>query len=182
MQARSSDEVVNPEGVELVHQPSPPVLKLALAGLGWGVLTCLLCFVILTVTKWLLPAEYWGAHTGLAKFKREMSLPLLVFWVIIYSPILETFLGQLLPLEILKRLRVNRQWSIFIGAIFWGIVHYLSGGLLHAIVALGSGAMFSFVYLRYREQGVAAAYTTTAFSRACNNAAILIAISFGLDA
>src|SRR5450830_2085528 len=182
MQARSSDDVVNPEGVELVHKPSPPVLKLALAGLGWGVLTCLLCFVILTLTKWLLPSQYWGAHTGLAKFKREMSLPLLVFWVIIYSPILETFLGQLLPLEILKRMRVNRQWSIFISAILWAIVHFISGGLLHGIVALGSGAMFSFVYLRYRAPGVAVAYATTTFSRACNNIAILVAVFYGLDA
>ena len=61
-------------------------------------------------------------------------------------------------------------------------MHYLSGGLLHAIVALGSGAMFSFVYLRYREPGVAAAYATTAFARACNNALLLIAVAYGVDA
>ena len=95
MQVRSSNDVSNPEDAD---KPAPPVLHLALAGLGWGLLTCVLCFAILIVTKWLLPPEYWGAHTGLAKFKREMSVPLLVFWVVIYSPILETFLGQLLPL------------------------------------------------------------------------------------
>ena len=178
MQVRSSHDLSSPDD----EQAAPPVLQLALAGLGWGLLTCMLCFAILFLTKWLLPPEYWGAHTGLAKFKREMSLPLLVFWVVIYSPILETFLGQLLPLEILKRLGAGRQLSIFLGAILWGIVHFISGGLLHAIVALGSGAMFSFVYLRYREPGVAAAYTTTAFARACNNIAILVAVFYGLDA
>lgn len=69
----------------------------------------------------------------------------------------------------------------FIGAILWAIVHFISGGLLHAIVALGSGAMFSFVYLRYRGPSVAVAYATTAFARACNNIAILIAVFYGLD-
>ena len=179
MQVRSSHDMSSPDGAD---KPAPPVLQQALAGLGWGLLTCVLCFVILFITKWLLPPEYWGAHTGLAKFKREVSLPMLVFWVVIYSPILETFLGQLLPLEILKRLGASRQLSIFIGAILWAIVHYISGGLLHAIVALGSGAMFSFVYLRYREPGVAAAYATTAFARACNNALLLIAVAYGVDA
>ena len=178
MQVRSSNDVSSPDD----DKPAPPVLHQALAGLGWGLLTCVLCFAILFLTKWLLPPEYWGAHTGLSKFKREMSLPLLVFWVVIYSPILETFLGQLLPLEILKRLGASRHLSIFLGAILWGIVHCISGGLLHAIVALGSGAMFSFVYLRYRDPGVAAAYTTTAFARACNNIAILVAVFYGLDA
>ena len=55
------------------------------------------------------------------------------------------------------------------------------GGLLHAIVALGSGSMFSFVYLRYRTPGVALAYATTTFSRACNNTAVLVAVFYGLD-
>ncbi|MGK5080816.1 hypothetical protein [Janthinobacterium sp. HLX7-2] len=178
MQVRSR----NVSGPDDADKPAPPVLQLALAGLGWGLLTCVLCFVILFVTKWLLPPEYWGAHTGLTKFKREVSLPMLVFWVVIYSPILETFLGQLLPLEILKRLGASRQLSIFIATILWAIVHYISGGLLHAIVALGSGSMFSFVYLRYRAPGVAVAYATTTFSRACNNIAILVAVFYGLDA
>ena len=179
MQVRSSHDMSSPDDAD---KPAPPVLQQALAGLGWGLLTCVLCFVILYLTKWLLPPEYWGAHTGLAKFKREVSLPMLVFWVVIYSPILETFLGQFLSLEILRRFGISRQLSIFIGAVLWGIVHFISGGLLHAIVALGSGAMFSFVYLRYRAPGVAAAYTTTAFSRACNNIAILVAVFYGLDA
>jgi hypothetical protein len=178
MQVRSSHDLSSPDD----EQAAPPVLQLALAGLGWGLLTCMLCFAILFLTKWLLPPAYWGAHTGLAKFKHEMSLPLLVFWVVIYSPILETFLGQLLPLEILKRLGASRQLSIFIGALLWAIVHFISGGLLHAIVALGSGAMFSFVYLRYRAPGVAVAYATTTFSRACNNIAVLVAVFYGLDA
>ena len=179
MQVRSSHDMSSPDDAD---KPAPPVLQQALAGLAWGLLTCVLCFVILYLTKWLLPPEYWGAHTGLAKFKREVSLPMLVFWVVIYSPILETFLGQFLPLEILRRFGISRQLSIFIGAVLWGIVHFISGGLLHAIVALGSGAMFSFVYLRYRAPGVAAAYATTAFSRACNNIAILVAVFYGLDA
>ncbi|CAM2753139.1 type II CAAX prenyl endopeptidase Rce1 family protein [Janthinobacterium lividum] len=178
MQVRRSHDLSSPDD----DKPAPPVLQLALAGLGWGLLTCMLCFAILFLTKWLLPPEYWGAHTGLSKFKREMSLPLLVFWVVIYSPILETFLGQLLPLEILRRQGASRQLSIFIATILWAIVHFISGGLLHAIVALGSGSMFSFVYLRYRGPSVAVAYATTTFARACNNIAILVAVFYGLDA
>ena len=159
-----------------------PVLRHILGAMGWAVLTCILCFAILAAAKALLPPQYWGVHTGLARFQREMSLPLLLFWVVIYSPILETFLGQLLPLEILRRLHVGQPVSIFIGSILWGIVHYLSGGLLHAIVALGSGAMFSLVYLRYREPGVAPAYATTALARAVNNALLLVAVAYGFDA
>ena len=159
-----------------------PVLRHILGAMGWAVLTCILCFAILAAAKALLPPQYWGVHTGLARFQREMSLPLLLFWVVIYSPILETFLGQLLPLEILRRFGARQPLSIFIGAILWGIVHYLSGGLLHAIVALGSGAMFSFIYLRYREPGVAPAYATTALARAVNNALLLVAVAYGFDA
>ena len=158
-----------------------PVLRHILGAMGWAVLTCILCFAILAAAKALLPPQYWGVHTGLARFQREMSLPLLLFWVVIYSPILETFLGQLLPLEILRRFGIGQPLSIFIGAILWAIVHFISGGLLHAIVALGSGAMFSFVYLRYRGPSVAVAYATTAFARACNNIAILVAVFYGLD-
>ena len=177
MQLHGSHDVDRPEMVL-----KAPLLRHVAGALGWAVLTCLLCFAILAVTKALLPPQYWGARTGLARFQREMSLPLLLFWVVIYSPILETFLGQLLPLEILRRVGVGQPWCIFSGAILWGIVHYLSGGLLHAIVALGSGAMFSFIYLRYREPGVAAAYATTALARGFNNALLLIAVAYGIDA
>lgn len=179
MQLHSSQEF---DGGNRVDGPRPPVLRHAAGAVAWALLTFIVCFVILTVTKWLLPPQYWGVHTGLARFQREMSLPLLVFWVVIYSPILETFLGQLLPLEILKRLRVSEHLSVAAGAVLWGIVHYLSGGLLHAIVALGSGTMFSLVYLRYRAPGVATAYSTTALARACNNILLLIAVAYGLDA
>ena len=179
MQLHRRHDVDSPE---LAFKARVPVLRNALHAVGWAVATCMLCFAILFVARALLPPQYWGAHTGLARFQREMSLPLLLFWVVIYSPILETFLGQLLPLEILKRCGVGQPLSILIGSILWGIVHYLSGGLLHAIVALGSGAMFSLVYLRYRETGVAAAYATTAFARACNNALLLIAVAYGVDA
>lgn len=179
MQLHRSHDVDSPD---FFLKARVPVLRNILGAMGWAVLTCIICFAILAAAKALLPPQYWGAHTGLARFQREMSLPLLLFWVVIYSPILETFLGQLLPLEILRRFRVSQPVSIFIGAILWGIVHYLSGGLLHAIVALGSGAMFSLVYLRYREPGVAPAYTTTALARAVNNSLLLIAVAYGFDA
>ena len=179
MQLHRSHDVDRPD---FFLKARMPVLRHILGAIGWAVLTCILCFAILAAAKALLPPQYWGAHTGLARFQREMSLPLLLFWVVIYSPILETFLGQLLPLEILRRFGVKQPLSIFIGSILWGIVHYLSGGLLHAIVALGSGAMFSLVYLRYREPGVAPAYTTTALARAVNNSLLLIAVAYGFDA
>lgn len=173
------------DGADRARGPRPPVLhclRYALRALVWAAMTFAVCFIILIVTRWLLPPQYWGVHTGLARFQREMSLPLLVFWVVIYSPILETFLGQLLPLEILKRLRVSEHLSVAAGAVLWGIVHCLSGGLLHGIVALGSGAMFSLVYLRYRAPGVATAYSTTTLARACNNILLLIAVAYGFDA
>jgi len=179
MQLHRSQEF---DGAGRARGPRPPVLRHALGALAWAAMTFAVCFLILVVAKWLLPPQYWGVHTGLARFQREMSLPLLVFWVVIYSPILETFLGQLLPLEILKRLRVSERLSVAAGAVLWFVVHYLSGGLLHGIVALGSGAMFSLVYLRYRTPGVAAAYSTTALARACNNILLLIAVAYGLDA
>ncbi len=179
MQLHRSHDVDRPD---FFLKARMPVLRHILGAIGWAVLTCILCFAILSAAKALLPPQYWGAHTGLARFQREMSLPLLLFWVVIYSPILETFLGQLLPLEILRRFGVKQPLSIFIGSILWGIVHYLSGGLLHAIVALGSGAMFSLVYLRYREPGVAPAYATTALARAVNNSLLLIAVAYGFDA
>ncbi|MGK5023202.1 CPBP family glutamic-type intramembrane protease [Janthinobacterium sp. RB2R34] len=179
MQLHQSDEANSPESAP---SAKVPVLRHVAGAMGWAVLTCSVCFAILAITKALLPPQYWGAHTGLARFEREMSLPLLLFWVVLYSPILETFVGQLLPLEILRRFRVNQPVSIFIGAVVWAIVHYLSGGLLHAIVALGSGAMFSLVYLRYREPGVASAYATTALARAVNNCLLLIAVAYGIDA
>lgn len=179
MQLHRRHDVDRPD---FVLKARVPVLRNILGAIGWAVLTCILCFAILAAAKALLPPQYWGAHTGLARFQREMSLPLLLFWVVIYSPILETFLGQLLPLEILRRFGVGQPLSILIGAILWGIVHYLSGGLLHAIVALGSGAMFSFTYLRYREPGVAPAYATTALARAVNNSLLLIAVAYGFDA
>jgi len=179
MQLHGSQEL---DGENRADAPRPPVLRHALGALAWAGLTFVVCLVILTVTKWLLPPQYWGAHTGLARFQREMSLPLLVFWVVIYSPILETFLGQLLPMEILRRWRASERLSVVAGAILWFIVHYLSGGLLHGIVALGSGAMFSLVYLRHRAPGVAAAYTTTTLARACNNILLIIAVAYGFDA
>ena len=179
MQSHGSQEF---DGAGRLRGPRPPVLRYALGALAWAAMTFVVCLIILIVTKWLLPPQYWGVHTGLARFQREMSLPLLVFWVVIYSPILETFLGQLLPLEILRRLRADERLSVAAGAILWFVVHYLSGGLLHGIVALGSGAMFSLAYLRYRSAGVAAAYSTTTLARACNNILLLIAVAYGLDA
>lgn len=179
MQLHRRHDVDSPE---FAPKARVPVLRNALGAVGWAVATCLLCFAILFAARALLPPQYWGAHAGLARFQREMPLPLLLFWVLVYSPILETFLGQLLPLEILKRFGVRQPLSILAGSLLWGLVHYLSGGLLHAIVALGSGAMFSVVYLRYRPPGVAAAYATTTFARACNNALLLIAVACGVDA
>ncbi|CDG82970.1 type II CAAX prenyl endopeptidase Rce1 family protein [Janthinobacterium agaricidamnosum] len=159
---------------------SPSVLRQVALGLCWGLPTYGVGVLALLLGKLMLPHHLWGADAGAAMFEREMPVFQLFFWGVIYAPIFETFVGQLLPLEILRRFGARRALCIAAGALVWGAGHYLYGGMLHGLVAAASGALLSYIYLRYREPGVALAYSTATIAHACSNALVLIVNYLGL--
>ncbi len=145
-------------------------------GVGWGAACSVLMMLAVLALKLTLPPALWGANAGHAAFAAG---PVAMFFVaIVWAPLFENLIAQLLPLEILRRLRIGHRASIVLVAILWGAGHYVNGGLAHGITALLGGACFAWIYLRYRAFGIGQAYWTSAIAHATSNALALIASNY----
>ena len=73
--------------------------------------------------------------------------------LVIFSPILETLLLQLIPIELLLRLKINRIVIILFSGILFGILHFTNRHLYSdTVVTTIAGIFLAFLYLIAKER------------------------------
>jgi len=151
-------------------------IEIIRTGLAWGGVSFIAAMLVILVLKFFLPTSLWGANAGSEVL--NANLPVKILSAILLGPLFETVIGQVLPLEVLRRLYVKPLFCIIIGSAMWAIGHYLNGGLAHGVVSLCGGAVFAFIYIRYRNDGIAVAYWATFIAHATHNTLVLIFADF----
>lgn len=122
----------------------------------------------------VFPPELWGhsAAAGLARLT-----PVGVFLAaVIYAPVVETVLGQVLPIEAAHRLGAPPLACVLLSALVFACGHYLNGGLAHGTTSFFSGMLFACAYVNMRWAGIAPAVLAAATAHAVQNVTVLFLI------
>ncbi len=128
-----------------------PYMFAMLSGGCIGIASSLAGLLCLLILETLLPKALWGPSA--AAFLADSSAIVLFFQAVLLTPFIETFIAQLLPLEITRGLGLGPAACIAIVSALWGLGHYLNGGLAHGISAALGGAFFSTAYMLMRAHG-----------------------------
>jgi hypothetical protein len=106
-----------------------------------------------------------------------MSPWALFFAAVLVTAPIETLLGQILPIEIVRRLRGNRTTCVVVSALVFSGGHYLNSTLIHAISTLVVGAVLALGYVLARPQGVAPAFVAATTTHAMHNFVLLFVLA-----
>ncbi|QBB71233.1 CPBP family intramembrane metalloprotease [Pseudolysobacter antarcticus] len=123
----------------------------------------------------LLPERLWGTLAA----REDLNQPavLVFFTAVIFAPLFETILGQVIPIEIARRFGINRWVCVLISAAVFGGGHYLNGGLLHGLVTFFTGIMLAALYLMLRRNSPASSYVGVVTAHAVHNAILLYVLA-----
>lgn len=137
-------------------------------GLILGFVSVIVTVAVVAAMAWLLPEPLWGkaASAGIENNTGGM----LLFSAVFLIPLIETFEGQVLPIEIVRRLGGNDTICAVLSALIFALGHYLNGGLAHGMSTLMPGLIFAIGYVSARSTGplpsILAAYTAHGFHNA----------------
>jgi membrane protease YdiL (CAAX protease family) len=135
----------------------------AVSGAACTVTGILLIFALIA---WL-PPEQRGASAG--SFLGGLSPARMFVVAVLWIPLWETLIAQLLPLEAGRRIGLPNWACILVVAGLFGLGHYFNGGLAHGICSASAGAIFSCAYLHLRPYGRRAACLASYLAHALNN-------------
>lgn len=147
-----------------------PLLAALGSGICLGPIGILCSFVVSNVVLHLLPPEQWG-NSGAAHLDR-LDPAMFFFLALVFAPVIETVLGQVLPMEAARRLGAGPAAQILLSGLVWGCGHYASGGLVHGITAVFGGLVFACGYAALRPAGIRPAYVAAASAHATQNGII----------
>ncbi len=144
-------------------------------GVGIGLLGTVSVALVAYLLQLLLPRTILGpsAATAFANFGPWSMLLMGVFLI----PFVETFIAQLLPLELGRLARLNDVTCIALGAMAFGAGHYMSGGLAHGVCSATAGALFATGYMAMRPWGYFPAFWASFVAHALNNFIFLFVIA-----
>lgn len=144
----------------------------AAAGLGicLGLLGALSGFVVGNAVLYLLPPEQWGKSA--AAHLDGIGPATMFFMMVVFAPVVETVLGQVLPMEAARRLGGRPAVQVLLSGLVWGYGHYVSGGMAHGITAVFGGLVFAYAYAVLRPAGIRPAYVAAATAHALQNGII----------
>lgn len=163
--------------------PSPPFTSLfetrpKLAAIKFGLLLGVLKVLVALILFWLLafiPEEYRGksAASGLLNAPAFFVL----FVAMVFAPVWETIPGQILPIEIARRLGA-RWWLCVITSVFvFGIGYFMNGGPAHGAATFVLGLFLAYGYTAARTYGFWPAVITTVAAHAFHNAVLLLVVA-----
>jgi hypothetical protein len=140
-----------------------PVLAVFSLALSW--LTLALLHVV-------LPRSYWGpsAAAGLG----GLPSATLFLVAVLPVPLVETFIGQVLPIEMARRLGFGSGVQILASAVLFGAGHFLNGGLAHGATTFSAGLVFAFGYVLARPNGFRSAALAAWTTHATHNVVLLL--------
>lgn len=116
-----------------------------------GMVSAIAGIACLFAMRALLPKALWGPSA--AASMTEFSNAGFFLLGVVCVPFIETFMGQLLPVEICRRIGLNRAMCVLASAIVFALGHFLNGGLAHGIAALVGGSVFAGAYVIVRAGG-----------------------------
>lgn len=151
-----------------------PYRYASVVGVAVGLLSAIVGASVACLLWANLPRETLGpsAAADMSKIGQWNMLLMGVFFV----PFWETFIAQLLPLELGKMAGFNDAACAALGAVVFGAGHYLNGGLGHGICSTISGALFSTGYITMRACGYLPAFWTSYVAHAANNFLLLFVV------
>lgn len=150
-----------------VHERSP-VLVGALSG------SVIAAFNMAWVAlAWSAGAPLGDAATG--NFLVEGHPVSVLLLAIVWAPLWETLIAQLIPLELLAR--CDWRLRVLVSALLFSGGHVLSGaGMGQALSTLVGGAAWALLYLAFRQRGRSAAFAAAAAGHAANNLIVLAVV------
>ncbi len=169
------NQILFPFGALRRRVDGNPVLGAALFGLLLGfVSSALSCAVLGTLTVFL-PAAQWGPSAGAELSTRSEGV--IIFYAIVIAPLLETLEGQVLPIELARRLRASSAICVLLSGIIFGVGHYINGGLAHGIATFFTGLVLGYGYVALRSRGFWPAYVASSTAHAMHNTLVIVVIS-----
>ena len=148
-----------------------PYRAAAMLGACLGIAGTLCTFCVAAVVLRFLPPEQWGnsAAAGLDRLG-----PVGIFLMaVIYAPVIETLLGQALPMEGAHRLGAPPVACVLLSGLVFACGHYLNGGLAHGITTFFAGMIFACAYVAMRWAGIAPAVLAAGTAHAVQNGTVL---------
>lgn len=146
---------------------------------GFGAFTAALLSLFSGLLLGLLGPANMGALAGAATFAHGWIFTF--FAAVIWAPLWETLIGQLIPIGLLTRLGAGTLIAVLGSAALFSIGHVASGGgLAQGLVTLVAGLLLATLFAANARSGLRRASLFTCIAHATNNA-ILISLSFGLD-
>ena len=150
------------------------------AALALGVLLGplgLLCTSLAGIlAQFFLPPESWGnsAAAGMGR----MGLIGMLFAAVVFAPLFETLLGQVLPIETARRFGARPVLCVLLSALVFACGHYLNVGLIHGITTFFGGAIFACAYVPLRPAGIWPACIASSTAHALHNGLAILIMAF----
>lgn len=145
-------------------------------GLGGGVICALISTVSMLLIFGLIPESMRGGSA--AAHLANMSAGWFFFAAVIFAPFFETLPGQVLPIELARRLGLGATACVLISASFFSLGHVANGaGLAHALGTFIGGLVFASCYVWVRTAGWFSSYVATVTAHATFN--FLLTYLFG---
>jgi hypothetical protein len=104
-----------------------------------------------TLAAVLLPDGWFGESA--AKSIGELDSWGFLLLGVLLLPAWETLIGQCLPVELLRRLRMAPLACVIASAAVFGAGHWLAGGLGHGLATFTTGTVFALAYWLCRPAG-----------------------------
>ncbi|MDM5181099.1 CPBP family glutamic-type intramembrane protease [Massilia sp. DJPM01] len=157
----------------VIVKRNPPILNLAMLIVASVLLSSTLGGVTAVLLAEIMSPEKFGENAGRAIFATN-SLVKIFLSAIIFTPPIETFLVQTIPIEVIRRITVRTAPPILFSTALFSIGHYLNGGLMHGLITLVTGAILSTLYLTLRKHGALISSLSVIVAHSLHNLIILI--------
>lgn len=150
-----------------------------------GAVAGALAFVLTQLSlRLLVPVEAVEAGpVAAAPLLESGDLLRIAVMAFLVGPLLETVIGQWLPIELLRRVpRMPWQAMMLASAALFSAAHMLNGsGAIHGVTTFAFGMLLAGLYLAYREQGCRRAFVAAWTAHAVNNGLAIAAVALGFS-
>ena len=157
------------------HMAPRPRVGAICMGFCAGVLNLCICLPLAVLAHILFTPDQLG---GSSAESLEGAGVAKLFWsAVVLAPLIETVLGQWLPIEVLRRYGARTTYCLLFSAALFSALHVLGGaGILQGATTFIGGLAFAGSYLLARNMGPGPAWLAAAAAHACSNGLLLFVI------
>jgi hypothetical protein len=160
-------------------EPKPADMTLVASAVLWGGAVFFLGLLAAYLLHHILPPppNYMAVADRILSSRNWFTI---TFAAIFWAPLWETIVGQMLPVELLRRFKAPHILILVACGAVFGIGHYFSNGLIHALRSVIAGILLGELYCRYRKHSVGSSYLAVVIAHAFNNLCVVTIIALGL--